>query len=149
MEIYRWSFWSSSNHSSFFWAQRPPTPSYSQKVKVKILYLAIKAKVHWVRAFLLYILHALSVPDKLILLLLPHTSCWLGPLPHLYISYSHHLVHPNHILPFSNHFFKTQLILSPSGRLPQLTSSEGALPSFSTPRFLEKFLPMLFNSSNG
>lgn len=137
---------SSSNHSSFFLAQRPLTPSSSHKVKAKILHLEIKAQAHGARAYVLYT-HILSVPDELILLLLPHT-CWLRPLYHLYTRYSTKRVHPNHILPFSNHF-KTQLILSPSGKLTQLTSSKGPLPAFNTSIFTEKFLPLFFNSSNG
>lgn len=110
----------------FSLAQRPLTPSSSYKIEAKILRLVTKA--HGARSYPLYT-HVLYVPDELILLLLPRTSCWLGPLHHLYISYSHKLVHSNHILPFSYHF-TSQLILSPSGRLIQLISSKGALPPF-------------------
>ena len=63
---------SSSNHSSFFLAQRPLTPSSSHKVKDKILRLVTMA--HRARSYPLYT-HVLYVPDELILLLLPRTSC--------------------------------------------------------------------------
>lgn len=65
----------SFNLSSFFLAQRPLTPFCSHKAKAKTLCLAIKTQLHWTRAYLLYIPHVLSVPDKLIVLLLPHTLC--------------------------------------------------------------------------
>ena len=63
---------SSSNRGSFFLAQRPLTPSSSHKVKDKILRLVTKA--HRARSYPLYT-HVLYVPDELILLLLPRTSC--------------------------------------------------------------------------